>query len=456
MLVEVTRRRQPKSAMAWLLVIFFIPWVGLVLYIFIGRNRLPQRRIGIHSRLLTELQTVRNRFKNHPHIVHPHLNQDQISTVTLAQRLGYMPILGGNDMELISGSEDLINKLIADIDIAKYHVHLLFYIFTDDETGRRVADALYRAVKRGVTCRVLVDAVGSRTMIKTLGDHMKNQGIELYPALPVNVFRQFMARIDLRNHRKLAIIDCEIAYTGSQNITNPGYGHKDLAWRDLTVRLTGPVVLELQAVFISDWYYETDEILKGKDIFPKPKITGSIPVQTLPSGPNYPMENYQRMVVAALHSARQKVTITTPYFVPDEAFLQAIQVAILRGVKVELIVPQKSDQKVVGAATCSYYDDMLDFGANLYLFTDGLVHAKTMTIDNDISFIGTSNIDMRSFSLNFEINMVLYGLDVTEKIRIEQNKFKDKSVKLTNEVWRNRSLLRRVFQAIAKLLSPLL
>jgi len=455
MLVVVTRR-QPKSAMVWLMVIFFIPWVGLVFFLLMGRNRLPRRRIGIHSRLMEELRAVRERFRDHPNIVQPQLKPDQMSAVTLARRLGSMPILGGNSMKMISGSDDLINRLIADIDAAKHHVHLLYYIFANDETGRRVAEALYRAVQRGVKCRVLIDAVGSRSMIKSMGNHMKGQGIELHPVLPVNIFRQFMARIDLRNHRKLAIIDGYVAYTGSQNIVNEGYGRKDLAWHDLTVKLTGPVVLELQAIFLGDWYSETDEILDSPDIFPEPQIHGQVPVQTLPSGPNYPMENYQRMVVDALYSARQNVTITTPYFVPDEAFLQAVQVAILRGVTVELIVPLKFDQKIAGAATRAYYEDMLDSGAQLYLYSDGLVHAKTMSIDNAISFIGTSNFDIRSFSLNFEINMVFYGEKVTSELRAEQNKFKEKSIRLTAEQWDQCPVIQKILQNIAKLLSPLL
>lgn len=455
MLVVVTRR-QPKSAIVWLMVIFFIPWIGLIFFLLMGRNRLPRRRIGIHFRLMEELRAVRDRFRNHPNIVQPQLKPDQMSAVTLARRLGSMPILGGNSMEMISGSDDLINRLIADIDAAKRHVHLLYYVFADDETGRRVAETLYRAVKRGVKCRVLVDAVGSRPMIKTMGNHMKEQGIELHPVLPVNIFRQFMARIDLRNHRKLAIIDGYLAYTGSKNIVNEGYGRKDLAWHDLSVKLTGPVVLELQAVFLGDWYSETDEILDSPDIFPEPQIHGQVPVQTLPSGPNYPMENYQRMVVDALYSARQNVTITTPYFVPDEAFMQAVQVAILRGVTVELIVPMKFDQKIAGAATRAYYEDMLDSGAQLYLYNDGLVHAKTMSIDNAISFIGTSNFDIRSFSLNFEINMVFYGEKVTAELRAEQNKFKAKSIHLTAEQWDQRPVIQKILQNIAKLLSPLL
>lgn len=456
MLWVITSRRRPKSSIAWLLLIFFLPWAGLVLYWLIGQNRLPRRRVGHHARLLEELQSLQTRFEGHSNIVNPELGPGQTSASVLAERLGSMPILGGNHVELISRTELVIDRIIADIDAAEHHVHLLFYIYANDNTGRRVTEALVRAVKRGVKCRLLVDGAGSRPTIKALGSHMVNQGIDLHVALPVNLFRRHMARIDLRNHRKLAIIDGHTAYAGSQNIVDASYGHKDLAWHDMMVRLSGPVVSELQVVFVGDWYYETGDLLDGVDIFPELPPAGEIPVQALPSGPSYPTENYQRMVVSALHAAREQVTITTPYFVPDEAFMQAIQVAVLRGVQVELIVPQRSDQLWVGAASRSYYEDLLDAGVKLYLYSDGLLHAKTMTIDDTLAFIGSSNFDIRSFALNFEINLVFYGSQVAGELRAIQKQFIENSVPLTSRYWKNRPRSQKVFQNIAKLLSPLL
>jgi len=456
MLVVVTRRREPSSAMAWLVVIFFLPWVGLVFYLLIGENRLPRRRAWQHARLLEELRALGRRFEDHPSIVHPELGPELMAAVTLAERLGYMPILGGNDVELMTRTEDVIDRLVGDIDAAEHHVHLLFYIYANDETGRRVADALARAVKRGVRCRVLVDSVGSARMLKSLGPQMVEQGIELHETLPVGIFRRRMARIDLRNHRKLAVLDGRIAYTGSQNIVNADYGHRDLAWHDMMVRLTGPAVLELQAVFLADWYFDTDEILDGEDIFPAPQVAGTIPVQTLPSGPSYPTENYQRMVVAALHAAREHVIITTAYFVPDEPFMQALQVAVLRGVQVELIVPRRSDRWLVAAASRAYYEGLLDAGIKLHLYHTGLLHSKTMSIDNSVAFLGTSNFDIRSFALNFEVNLLLYDADVTERLRAEQRRYIENSVQLTSQQWKQRPAIQKVFENVAKLLSPLL
>ena len=456
MLFVVPRKRHPNSAMAWLLVVFFLPWPGLALYLMLGRYRLPQRRIEQHGEFLDALRTADRRLADHPNITHPEIGPHAQEAVKLAETLGYMPIFGGNDAELISRTAEFIDKLVADIDAAKHHVHLLFYIFADDATGRRVADALARAAKRGVKCRVLVDAVGSRPMFKRLARRMIEQGVEVRQALQVGLFRRQMARIDLRNHRKLAVIDGSVGYAGSQNIVDAGYGRKDLAWYDMMVRLSGPIFLELQSVFVADWYFETEEILEGGEYFPDPPLAGEIAVQTLPSGPTYPTENYQRIVVATLYAAERRVTITSPYFVPDGPFLQAMQTAILRGVEVELVVPRRSDQVLVGAAGRSYFDELLDMGVKLYLYDKGLLHAKTMCVDGTIAFIGSSNFDIRSFALNFEINLLFYGPEVAAQLHAKQHAYMADSFLLTAERWNERPAIKKLFQNVARLVSPLL
>ena len=456
MLIVVTRRSKPDAAVAWLLVIFMFPWPGLILYFMIGSNQLPRRRIERYKALLAELETVARRIRSFANIVRPQLGPAQTAAVKLAENLGYLPICGGNDVIFLTRTTDVIDRLIADIDAARHHVHIIFYIFADDITGLRVADALARAAGRGVKCRVLVDAVGSRSMLKNLAASMRVSGIEVVGTLPVSIFRFYMSRIDVRNHRKLAIIDGRIAYTGSQNIVDEGYGRRDLAWDDLMARITGPVVIDLQVVFFVDWYYETEKMLDTDAIFPVPEATGTTPAQALPSGPSYPTENYQRMVVSAVHSAQESVVITTPYFVPDEAFMQALEVATLRGIEVSIILPKRYDQTLVGAASRSYYSDLLDAGVNVYLYTPGLIHAKTLCIDNAFALVGTSNFDIRSFALNFEINMVFYEREITEKLKEEQKRYLARSVKLTPETWARYSRIKKIGQNIARLMSPLL
>jgi len=456
MLPIVTSRRKPNAAMAWLLLIFFLPWAGLLLFLAFGTRQLPRLRRKRMREMRDHIHEDVQRFMDHPNIVHPDLGPELDTTVKMAERLGNFPILGGNHVEFLADTEQVIDRLIEDIDRSEHHVHLLFYIFWCDETGQRVVDALGRATARGVKCRVLVDDVGSRKAYRRLSVMLSDCGAELHAMLPVGIFRRRMARIDMRNHRKLVVIDGQVAYTGSQNLVNASYGHKDLAWHDLMGRFTGPIVLELQAIFIGDWYQETQEALTGPEILVEPNLVGHVPAQTLPSGPIFSVENYQRLVVSAIHGAQRRVIITPPYFVPDEPLWQAIQIAVLRGVQVDLIVPRRCDQRIVGAAARACYADVLDAGANLYLHTDGLLHSKTMTVDDSIALMGSSNFDIRSFEINFELNMLLYGEDVTGRLRSQQLAYLAQSEKLAAEQWENRRYTRRVVDNIARLLSPLL
>jgi cardiolipin synthase len=456
MMPILVRRRGSMVAITWLLVIFFEPFVGLFLYLLIGENRLPRRRIRKHARATGYVDLINKLGRAQPHITRPHLPPEQASLVTLAERLGDLPIVGGNHVEMIPDTAVYIDRLIADIDKAEHHVHVLMYIYEADETGHRVAEALIRAQRRGVTCRVLADAVGSRPLFKGLYKQLLEAGVEVYAALPVNVFRRGLARLDLRNHRKLVVIDGSIAFTGSQNIVDPTYGRKNLVWHDMMLRLTGPVVLHLQGVFVEDWYFETGQMLESPDILPEPRVAGEAIVQVLPSGPTYPTENYQRLVVAALHAAEREVIITSPYLVPDEPLLQAMQTAVLRGVRVDMIVPRRSDQPLASAAGRAYYSQLLEINVNLYLHHEGLLHAKTVTIDDSVALVGSSNFDIRSFKLNFELNLLLYGPQPVAELRHHQKQYMQQSDLLTLQQWRSRPAARRLIEDTARLLSPLL
>lgn len=458
MLGVVIERHPPRTAMSWLLVIFFLPWPGLVLYLLIGENRLPRRRLAQRKAMLDRLESIRGRYMPHRENVAERLEKKFLPTITLAEKLGYMPIMFGNQAALLNETGVFIDRLIKDINAAQHHVHLLFYIFAADETGQDVIVALERAVARGVSCRLLVDGQGSRRFVRKMSRRLRHAGIECYQALPVSLLRAAASRIDLRNHRKIAVIDGRVAYTGSQNIVDPGYGRRDLQWYDLMVRLTGPVVLELQAVFVGDWFAESDQLLDGPEIFPeKEEDAGSgVAVQAMPSGPLFASENYQRLVVSAIHSAEHTVTITTPYFVPDEVFLEAMEIAVQKGVEVELLVPLKPDQLLVGNAARGYYDRLLENGIAIHLFTEGLLHTKSITIDNALAFLGSSNFDIRSFALNFEINMIFYDTGVARSLRRQQGWYREHSRQLVLDEWRQRPRFQRLLQNIVKLMSPLL
>src|SRR5215472_2092035 len=294
MLVVVPFRRTPAAAKGWLLLIFFEPWAGLLLYLLIGRARLPRWQLEQLAKLPQAMARVVGRLANHPNVFHPEVGPALSGAVALAEKLGGAPVLGGNAVELLADYDGTIARLAADIDCAKDHVHLLFYIFADDHATAPVVHALGRAVKRGVHCRVLADAIGSRLGLRTLRPRLTALGVEVHETLPVSLMPWKKARVDLRNHRKIAVIDGRVGYTGSQNLVAADF-KKGLAYEDLMVRVTGPVVLELQYIFAADWFLETNEIVGSEAEWTVPEIAGGVPAQALPSGPGFPTQNNQRL-----------------------------------------------------------------------------------------------------------------------------------------------------------------
>jgi cardiolipin synthase len=455
MLFWVPTRRSPEAAKGWLLLIFFQPVVGLVLYWLIGRPYLPAWRQERLKQLMPELQAISDRLRRHPNIFHPQVSSELAPAVRLAQNLGHMPILGGNSADLLPSYQGSIDRLVADIDAAQHHVHLLYYIFALDDTTRPVCDALDRAVQRGVTCRVLVDALGSRRLLKALLPRLTAAGVQVHQMLPTGLLRRRAGRTDMRNHRKIAVIDGRIGFTGSQNLINADF-KAGITYEEMVVRVTGPVVTELQFVFVSDWYLETGEVLDSPRMFPEPELTGEVSAQALPSGPSFAPQANQRLVVALIHGARERVVLTTPYFIPDAPLLQALQVAVLRGAQVHVIVSETEDQFLVGQAQKSYYEELLEAGVRVHLFQREFLHAKHLTIDDQVALIGSSNMDIRSFVLNAEISLLLYDQEVTCKLRQEQDRYFGQSRGLDLDLWRQRGFWRRFSQNLCRLLSPLL
>lgn len=454
MLVYVPQRRSAAASRTWLLLIFLLPWPGWALYALFGRIYVPKRRIEQQERASQRIRAVQEQMGERS-FSHPKLPPECVPIVTYAARLGDFEPFGGNGIELLNDYGGAIERLIADIDAAEHHVHLLFYIFGDDETGRKVAEALARAVKRDVKCRALVDAVGSKQALRWLAPKMRADGVEVIELLPVGFFRRNAARFDLRNHRKIAVIDGRIGYAGSQNICNPEFV-KGYPNEELLLRVTGPVVAQLQAVFLADRYFETGGQLDHPELFPRMESRGASTAQVVPSGPGYQHQNGQELMVTLLYSARKRVVITTPYFVPDEPFLEAVRSAVLRGVDVRLVVSEHANQLVTQLAQRSYYDDLLAAGVKIYLYEPHFLHAKHLSIDDGIVLIGSANIDIRSFALNAEVNMLIYDPHAAAKLHMLQERYFAHSHLLNTEAWRKRPLWTRTIQSIARLADSLL
>jgi len=454
--VIVLRQEKPVTCLAWLAVVFFEPWIGLGLYLLVGENRLGRRRLARRQRRRALFNSTERPRVEADYVMDP--GEDDFNVlVHLAEHVGGLPLVTAASLNFMGDTDEVIDHLIADIDAARQHVHLLFYIFKDDEVGRRVSEALIRAAGRGVACRVLADAVGSRGMFRRLAPLLREHGVRVFAVLPATLWRLPFARLDLRNHRKLAVIDGTIAYMGSQNIVEATYGHKRAgAWHDLMARITGPVIHQLQGIFLEDWFYETGELLEDPALYPHGSTEGEIAMQVVPTGPDQPTDLFQDLIVKAIFLARRQVVITSPYFIPNEAMLLALRLAALRGVRVDLVLPDRSDHPVVDAASNFYCDYLMRHGINVFLFQKGMLHAKTLTVDNDLAMFGSANYDIRSFSLNFELNLFVYSEDAVRAMHREQQKYLDDSERAVPGQWPSRSLANRLKMNVAKLFSPLL
>ena len=454
MLVYVPQRRTTAAARTWLLLIFLAPWPGLLLYWLFGRIHVPKIRIEEQQRASREIRKAQEQMAAAPTMT-AELPRSLKPIANLGTGLGDFDPTAGNAIELLRDYAGSIDRLISDIESARHHVHLLSYIFQPDATGRRVADAVARAAKRGVQCRVLMDAVGSKRALSRLGPSLRAEGVEVRAVLPVGFFRANAARFDLRNHRKITVIDGAIGYAGSQNISNPDFV-KGFPNEELVARVTGPVVAQLQAVFLADNYFETGARIPEKELFPTPELPGKSAAQVVPSGPGYKHENGQELIIALLYSARERVVITTPYFVPDEPFLLAIRSAALRGVDLHLVVSMHANQTFTQFAQRSYYDALLDAGVTIHLYKPHFLHAKHLSIDDEAALIGSTNIDIRSFALNAEVNMVIYDPEVVAALRAIQEDYFAHSDILTAEAWGRRPLAVKVAQNTARLADSLL
>jgi cardiolipin synthase len=453
MLPIVPTRRSPEAAKGWLLFIFFVPWLGLALYLLIGRPTVPRWRSARFRRFLHEIEPLRAKLAAVPLLAPPAVNPRFAPSVHLATDIGMLPNLGGNAVELLTDYDGTIERIIEDIDRAAVCVHLCFYIFGADERTAPLLAALGRAVRRGVKCRVLVDAFGSRPRIPALLPQLESHGVAARVALPVRVGRK-AARFDLRNHRKLAVIDGRVGYTGSQNMVAADF-KPGLTYSELMVRIEGPSALQLQAVFASDWYVETAEYV-GDECFPLPLAAGDVPAQVLPNGPSSSTQPAQRMVVNLIHSATRRVVVTTPYFIPSEPFEDALETAVLRGAEVHLIVDDHIDQFLVGHAQRSYYESLLSAGVQIHAYKAAFLHTKSVSIDGEVAWIGTCNMDMRSFELNEEVVALFFDRRIAERLAAIEEGYMQGSERVTLEQWHRRPFMQELVQNLARLVSPLL
>lgn len=466
-LFVVPRNRRPGSATAWLMLIMLAPYVGLLLFWLIGSPKLSRRRRAlqrmIDERIAVEVDSVQTDPVVGP-LFAPAIPARYQPFVRLAENLSGMPACIGNTVELLGEYGGAIRRMTEAVRAAREYVHVEFYIVAMDETTEPFLCALEDAVRRGVRVRMLVDHVGARKYPRRrrLAKRMLAAGVQWRWMLPLRPFSNEWNRPDLRNHRKIMVVDGVEGFTGSMNMIDRSYllrrnRRMGLYYVDMHARVTGPVVAELDAAFRADWYSETGDVL------PRPLIpsVGGVPrrgalCQVLPSGSGYDDDNNLKVFVGLIHAARERLVITSPYFVPDDALMTAITSAAQRGVAVTLYSSAIADQLLVFHAQRSYYEQLLVAGVEVRLIrAPALLHAKHITVDDDIAVVGSSNLDMRSLTLNLEITLVAYDRGVVAGLRQAEARYHGDSDALTLGEWRKRPLGSQLLSNVARLTAAL-
>ncbi len=453
--------REPASRVAWVVVIIAVPVLGLIAYLMLGETNVGRRQVARDRKVFSEMPTVDEILRMEAPEFRPVIPGIYAHLFQLGQSVNGYPAVGGNQAHLMTDSNAAIESMIADINAAKAHVHLTFYIWLTDNNGLKMVEALKRAAARGVVCRAMADGLGSRAMIESIHwKEMRDSGVRVATALPIGdpLLRPLRGRIDLRNHRKILVIDNSITYCGSQNCADPEFRVKAkfAPWVDVMMRFTGPVVRQNQHLFASDWLGQVDDNLDG--VLTEPVLTSEVgfAAQVIGTGPTVRNSAMPEIFENLIYTARREIFITTPYYVPDDPMQTALCSCALRGVKTTLILPARNDSWIVGAASRSYYADLLAAGVGIHEYDGGLLHTKSLTLDDEITLIGSANMDRRSFELNYENNILLCSRSVTAEMRLRQDEYLAHSHPITREMVASWPLYRRFWNNSIAMLGPVL
>lgn len=460
-LVVLLQRKEPATTVAWIMTLLFLPALGAILFLLFGRRRirLPAKRKreaddfirGLVHSARTEGSSPNVSFALAP------LSSLEREIFRVGTVLSRSRPTGGNKIELFDEGDDCYEALGAAIDSAKHHVHAEYYLIRRDKTGAWFRDKLAAAARRGVEVRLLCDGFGCLALGRAWFRPLRAAGAKVGFFLPLR--RVLFQPINLRNHRKIVVVDGRTAFTGGMNIGDEYRGKmpKVGAWRDLHVRLEGPAALALQTVFLEDWYFATGETLEPVNYLPSiVRAAGGASVAVVTSGPDTRNEAIHRLLFAAIAAARERVWITTPYFIPDAAMVTAMEVAAMRGVDVRIILPSRSNHPVTLHAARAFYQDLLGAGVLIHEYTPGMIHSKSMVVDGRLSMIGSANMDMRSFRLNFEVHAFVHDANTAHALeeRFEADLAETQAITMGD--WQERGWSQQVREGAARLVSPLL
>lgn len=449
-------RREPNTTWAWLLIFILLPGIGFIIYLIFGQN-LIREKIFNEKKINDEIRT--KKIRENLNLKHDINNVDYfLSTIKLNYNQSGALYLDGNDVKMYTLGEEKFKSLFEDIKNAKKFIHIEYYIFRMDGLGVSLLYELHQKVKEGVEVRFIVDAMGSKALRKKHIEYIKSLGIDFHIFFPVKVPR-LNPRLNFRNHRKIVVIDGEIGYVGGFNVGDEyvNMGEQFDFWRDTHIRIKGNAVDELNKRFILDFEHvsgrELDNHLK---YFPEKDSYGNVGIQIVSSGPDNKEEYIKSAYIKIINNAKEYVYIQTPYLVLDEPMKEALQLAALSGVDVRLIVPDKPDHFYMAWMLSATIGELMGFGVKFYKYQKGFIHSKTMVADGLIASIGTANMDIRSFRLNFEVNAILYGEEFAAKCSETFLKDLEDCKLVTKEEYEQRSNILKIKESIIRLLSPLL
>ncbi|MDD2370532.1 MAG: cardiolipin synthase [Firmicutes bacterium] len=452
-------KRKENSLISWLLVFIIFPFIGFLIYLIFGRDMSKKKVFKLFKTEENLMEEIKHKAEHIYYMKKSNLYRvlkESIESMELTSRMSETGVHFNNKVEVFTDGKKKFDKLIEDIKNAENEIHILYFIYKKDELGKKIRDLLIEKAEQGVKVRLLLDHFGSFNSGGSFFKKLKDAGGKVSFSFPLS-FKNF--QLNNRNHRKIVIIDRKIAYIGGFNIGDEYLGDnpKSGYWRDTHIRIQGPGIIDLQVRFFLDWRNAgNDDIVIEKNLFLENNITGTVPIQILSSGPDSQLEKIKLAYIEMINNAKDFIFIQTPYFVPDETFVDAIRLALIKGVDVRIMIPNKQDHIFVYWATYSYIGDLLPLGLKAYTYENGFLHAKTILVDNKIASIGSANFDKRSFKLSFECNAFLYGRKFGEEMKaifIEDMKFCEQ---LTLEKYNKRSLSIRIKEPISRIISPIL
>jgi len=453
--------REPASRAAWIVLVVGLPVVGILAYILLGETSIGRRRVARSRKVLAQLPPMASIMSGDKANLEAEFPARFAPLFRLGETInGFAPV-GGNKGLLMADSNAAIDSLVADMDAARDHIHLIFYIWLADNNGLKVVEALKRAAVRGVVCRAMADGLGSRTMIGSkYWQDMRAAGVKVAVALPIGnpLLRPFHGRIDLRNHRKIVVVDDSITYCGSQNCADPEFRVKPkyAPWVDALIRFEGPIARQNQHIFAADWMSYVDEDINSLLKAPICESGTGFPAQVIATGPTGRNSAMPEVFSTLMYAAHHSLVITTPYYVPNESMQDALCSAAHRGIETTIVFPARNDSWQVAAASRSYYRELLQAGVNIHEYVGGLLHTKSMTIDGEVTLIGSANMDRRSFELNYENNILFYDPLLTAALRQRQDTYLAQSNPVTVDEVDQWSMARRFLNNSVAIFAPVL